>query len=168
MHWADSCSNWWGETFKVDYFLLDPSCVDLFIHFLSLNIYFFLCLRVIFREPPNEVEMACGTLLPSISTFTTDLTDRSRPIGSAYPVSSLWSLLTAAVGIKESVRRRGGGGHGVVYLEGVCFQVKLPVLLLQSELDTRRCCWGVHQFTQPSRSSGILHWSEQNADTKSD
>ncbi|XP_017262996.1 Krueppel-like factor 4 [Kryptolebias marmoratus] len=37
------------------------------------------------RQPPNDVEMACGTLLPSISTFTSELTDRSRPIGSAYP-----------------------------------------------------------------------------------
>ncbi|XP_008422660.1 Krueppel-like factor 4 [Poecilia reticulata] len=36
------------------------------------------------RQPPNDVEMACGTLLPSISTFASGPTDKSRPIGGAY------------------------------------------------------------------------------------
>uniref|UniRef100_A0A1A8PAT3 Kruppel-like factor 4 (Gut) n=1 Tax=Nothobranchius rachovii TaxID=451742 RepID=A0A1A8PAT3_9TELE len=37
------------------------------------------------RQPPNDVEMACGTLLPSFSTFTSGPADRSRALGSAYP-----------------------------------------------------------------------------------
>ncbi|KAM4719210.1 Krueppel-like factor 4 isoform 2-T2 [Anableps anableps] len=36
------------------------------------------------RQPPNDVEMACGTLLPSISTFASGPTDKSRAIGGAY------------------------------------------------------------------------------------
>ncbi|KAM4532122.1 Krueppel-like factor 4 [Fundulus diaphanus] len=36
------------------------------------------------RQPPNDVEMACGTLLPSISTFASGPTDKSRSIGGAF------------------------------------------------------------------------------------
>lgn len=46
-----------------------------------------------FRQPANDVEMALGGILPSISTFASHPTLKSKSIGSGNLVSSLWSLL---------------------------------------------------------------------------
>lgn len=47
------------------------------------------CFLFISRQPPNDVEMALGgTLLPSISTFASGPTVKSKAIGVANSVSS--------------------------------------------------------------------------------
>lgn len=71
----------WLVEFDCAHFFQDHSAGFFFLHFL--------CFLSNFRQPPNDVEMALGgTLLPSISTFASGPTIKTKSIGSANLVSS--------------------------------------------------------------------------------
>lgn len=71
----------WLLEFDCAHFFQDHTAGFFFLHFL--------CFLSNFRQPPNDVEMALGgTLLPSISTFASGPTIKTKSTGSASLVSS--------------------------------------------------------------------------------
>lgn len=84
--------------------------LDLFLNF------HFSCFLSNFRQPPNDVEMALGgTLLPSISTFASGPTIKTKSIGSANLVSS---KPTSSLHVKIS----NNAAHSLQFIKG-CFPV---------------------------------------------
>lgn len=90
-----------------------------------------------------------GTLLPSISTFASGPTVKSKSIGSANLVSSLWSLFSIFIHMTYNHKRICEGGEicSLCFIFTVFSTVSLPcyygILLFDTALY-----WGVHQFTE--------------------
>lgn len=115
----------------------------------------FFCLN--FRQPPNDVEMALGgTLLPSISTFASGPTIKSKSIGNANLVSILWSLHimrawqknSTVWGKKQKLKKHQRIGCSV-FLGCLFFQCVSPMLLHYSQGLTPRsngACTSLHRL----------------------